>query len=247
MAATDSTDAQYSQWKGWGGEHPFGEFTAGDADYFTRELRNATARHTVTDVLEVGFGDGSFLGYAAARGWNVIGTELSDVQVTLGRAAGYNVHTPDYVDGLAEESLDLIVAFDVLEHIPQDDVVGFLSSLASKLRPEGRMLLRYPNSDTWLGNPLQHGDPTHVTEIGYLKMTYFAESSGLRILNYRAPVRRGFRSSVVHGLHRITAGPIIAVSAAVKKALYFPGMPIVLSSHNAVCTLGRAPHMGPRA
>ena len=241
MATEDSTGAQYSQWKGWGGDHAFGSFTPGDADYFAREVRNATAGHTVTDVLEVGFGDGTFLGYGKSRGWTMTGTELSQFQVSLGTAAGYDVYTPDYVDSLAEASLDLIVAFDVLEHIPQDNVIDFLSNLASKLRPEGRMLLRYPNSDTWLGNPLQHGDPTHVTEIGYYKMTYFAESSGLRILNYRAPVRRGFKSSFVHGLHRITAGPIIALSAGLKKALYFPGMPIVLSSFNAVCTLGRAP------
>lgn len=241
MVTTDSTDAQYSQWKGWGGEHRFGSFTPGDADYFARELRTASAGHAITDVLEVGFGDGVFIGYAASRGWKVTGTELSDFQVSLGREAGYDVHSPDYVNELADASLDLIVAFDVLEHIPQDDVVSFLTTLASKLRPDGRMLLRYPNADSSLGNPLQYGDPTHVTEIGYFKMTYFAESSGLRILGYRAPVRRGFRSSVIHGLHRITAGPIIAVSAAFKKALYFPGMPIVLSSYNAVCTLGRTP------
>lgn len=241
MASEDSTDAQYSRWKGWGGDNAFGSFTVGDADYFARESRSATTGHSVKDVLEVGFGDGGFLGYGTSRGWNVIGTELSEHQVSLGRAAGFDVHTPDYVETLADASLDLIVAFDVLEHIPQDDVVDFLAGLARKLRADGRMLLRYPNADSALSNPLQHGDPTHVTEIGYFKMTYFAASSGLRIVDYRAPVRRGFKSSAVHGLHRITAGPIIAVSATVKKALYFPGMPIVLSSFNTVCTLGRTP------
>jgi len=240
VATEASSDAQYSQWKGWGTDNSFGQLGPGDADYFTRELRDATAGHDVRDVLEVGFGDGHFLGYAKSRGWNVLGTELSEHQVALGRAAGYDVHAPSYVDEVAEASLDLIVAFDVLEHIEQHEIIAFLSNLASKLRPDGRMLLRYPNADSAISNPLQYGDPTHVTHIGYFKMTYFAEAAGLTILNYRAPVRRGFRSSVIHGLHRITAGPVIAVSGAVKRALYFPGTPIVFSSYNAVCTLGRA-------
>jgi len=241
VASENSDGAQYSQWKGWGRDHRFGDFTPGDADYFGRELRNALAGNDVRDVLEIGFGDGSFMGYAASRGWTVSGTELSDYKVTLGRDAGFDVHDADYAENLPDSSFDLIVAFDVLEHIPQDTIPEFLGTLASKLRPTGRMLLRYPNADSALSNPLQHGDPTHVTEIGYYKMTYFADASGLQILNYRAPVRRGFRSSVIHGLHRITAGPIVAASAAVRKALYFPGMPIVLSSFNAVCTLGRTP------
>ncbi|MGX5679855.1 class I SAM-dependent methyltransferase [Schumannella luteola] len=239
MADRQNDGAEYSQWKGWGSAHRFGQFTPGDADYFRRELRTATAiGRPVRDVLEVGFGDGAFLGFAASAGWTVTGTELSEVQVEAGRAAGFDVHPSRAVDSFAEASFDLIVLFDVLEHIEQDEIVDFLAGLRSRLRPDGRMLLRYPNADTWLGNALQHGDPTHVTEIGYYKMTYFAEAAGLEVVQYRAPVRRGFRSSLVHGLHRLTAGPIIATSAAITKALYYPGTPIVLSSVNAVCTLG---------
>ncbi|MDZ4046021.1 MAG: class I SAM-dependent methyltransferase [Rhodoglobus sp.] len=239
MAEHEGDGAEYSQWKGWGSQHTFGQYTPGDADYYRRELRTATAiGRPVRDVLEVGFGDGAFLGYGRDQGWTMIGTELSTIQVEAGRRAGFDVHDSGHVEAIDDTSVDLIVLFDVLEHIEQDDIVGFLSGLRSTLRPDGRMLLRYPNADTWLGNALQYGDPTHVTEIGYYKMTYFAEAAGLEILEYRAPVRRGFRSSVVHGLHRLTAGPVIAASAAVKKALYYPGTPLVLSSVNAVCTVG---------
>lgn len=239
MAEQQGDGAEYSQWKGWGSDHTFGQFTPGDRDYYRRELRTATSiGRPVRDVLEVGFGDGEFLGYGRDAGWNVLGTELSDYQVQAGRRAGFDVHPSSHVETLADASLDLIVLFDVLEHIEQEEIVEFLGRLGSKLRPDGRMLLRYPNADTWLGNALQFGDPTHVTQIGYYKMTYFAEAAGLEIVQYRAPVRRGFRSSLVHGLHRATAGPVIAVSAAITKALYYPGTPLVLSSVNAVCTLG---------
>ncbi|MDO7882556.1 class I SAM-dependent methyltransferase [Salinibacterium soli] len=239
MADRQGDDAAYSRWKGWGSTHRFGQFTAGDADYYRRELRTATAiGRPVADVLEVGFGDGAFLGYGRSQGWRMTGTELSSVQVAAGLEAGFDVHPSTALDSFAESSFDLIVLFDVLEHLEQDTIVDFLSQLRSLLRPDGRMLLRYPNVDTWLGNALQYGDPTHVTQIGYYKMTYFAEAAGLEVLRYRGPVRRGFRTSIVHGLHRLTAGPLIAVSAAFVKALYYPGTPIVLTSVNSVCTVG---------
>ena len=228
----------YSAWKGWNEHSGFGSCGPGEIDYFTRELKEAIGSpHPVHDVLEVGFGNGEFLGFCTSQGWNVQGTELSDLQVEIGMAAGFAVHGVDHVGEIPDGSLDLVAAFDVLEHIPQDNAIGFLSELAAKLRPTGAMVLRYPNSDSPLSNPLQYGDPTHVTQIGYYKMTYFAAQSGLEIVAYRGPVRRGFKSSAIHGLHRLTAGPIIAASAALKKALYFPGLPIVLSSHDVVCVL----------
>lgn len=241
MSDASETGASYSHWKGWATEGSFGRLGRGDADYFTRELREAEGHNRpVRDVLEVGFGDGVFLSYARGRGWTVVGTELSEVQRDAARDAGFDAHGPEHVAEMAPESIDLIVAFDVLEHIPQDAIIGFLTELRLLLRPGGRMLLRYPNADSWLSNPLQHGDPTHVTEIGYHKLTYFAEESGLRIVRYRGPRRRGFRTSVIHGIHRLVAAPVIGISAAIAKGLYFPGEPYVLSSHNAVCVLGRA-------
>ena len=233
-----TTNDEYSAWKGWNENSGFGSCPPGEVDYFTRELKEAVASSVpVRDVLEVGFGNGEFLGYCASRGWNVQGTELSDLQVQIGTDAGFSVHGVDYVAEIPDHSLDLIAAFDVLEHIPQEMAIDFLSELSAKLRPTGAMVLRYPNADSPLSNPLQNGDPTHVMQIGYYKMTYLASQSGLEIVAYRGPVRRGFKSSAIHGLHRLTAGPIITVSAALKKALYFPGMPIVLSSHDAVCVL----------
>jgi SAM-dependent methyltransferase len=235
-----SDSAAYSAWKGWGVGESFGALSPGDGQYFLRELKEASARMgEIMRVHEVGFGDGQFLSFAKSQGWRVSGTELSPEQVAAGRAAGYDVFSDKDMASVPDSSLDLIVAFDVLEHIPQPDAVEFLSDLAAKLRPGGVMLFRYPNSDSWLGSVLQNGDPTHVTAIGYFKMKYFAERSSLDIVRYRAPVRRGFSTSLIHGIHLILASPFIKAIASLQKAIYFPGLPIVLSSHNVVCVLSK--------
>jgi SAM-dependent methyltransferase len=231
----------YTKWKGWVEDSPFGDLERGEAAYFAAELSEVrSSGPAIHDVLEIGFGNGAFLSYCRAQGWNISGTELGAELVRAGKAAGFDARHADELDTIADHSVDLIAAFDVLEHIPQDDVVEFLSALSHKLRSGGHLLLRFPNADSWLGNPMQNGDPTHVTAIGYLKMTYFALHAGLELVSFRATKRHGFTKSFTHGLHRILAGPLIDLTAAVKKALYFPALPVVLSTSNVVCVL-RAP------
>lgn len=234
-----SASAAYLEWKGWGIEQPFGSLSNGDTAYFTKELREATRNSPIQDVLEIGFGNGTFLAFCRSRGWKVTGTELGAESIAAGKAAGYDVHPADYLTDIPEESFDLIVAFDLLEHIPQDEIVGFLTALSARLRKGGTLVLRFPNADSWLGNSMQHGDPTHVTAVGYLKMKYFALRANLDVVAFRGATRRGFATSFVHGLYSVTAGPIVDAAAFAKRMLYFPGLPLVLSTPNVVCVARR--------
>jgi hypothetical protein len=226
----------YADWKGWGPED-FGRMSRGDADYFTRETRGLVRPGSVIRVLEVGFGNGVFLSYCRSRGWDVTGTELLPELVEIARAAGFAAHPADELPSLPDGEFDLIIALDVFEHIPPEQSVGFLQTVATKLAVDGALLLRFPNADTWIGNPLQYGDVTHVNAIGALKMQYYAEAAGLRLISYRASRRRRFKTSLIHGLHAYTAGIAIKVIAGISKALYFPDLRVVLSSSSVVCVL----------
>lgn len=229
----------YAAWKGWG--HGFGEARRGDSQYFRREIREAERAAPISRVLEIGFGNGQFLGYCRRRGWAVMGTELISELVEAARQAGYDAWHAGDLDTLPDDSFDLVVAFDVLEHIPPSEAISFLRTLRRKVRPGGTAVIRVPNVDTWIGNPFQHGDATHVNAIGALKMDYYAGVAGFRVLRMRGTTRRGFRTSMLHGIHLVTAGVLIRTTAAVKKALYFPDLPVVLSSPALVAVLAREP------
>ena len=234
-----SRGSDYVEWKGWVDQTPFGQLSAGESAYFDSELRDVrVAPGGIEDVLEIGYGNGAFLSYCRERGWKVTGTELEPALVQAGANAGFAVFASDRMNEIADRSFDLIAVFDVLEHIPQDAVPEFLAELSRKLREGGKILFRFPNADSWLGNALQNGDSTHVNAIGYLKMTFFALQSGLEIVKFRGARRHGFATSFVNGLYVLVAGPIIAVSSTIKRALYFPGLPIVLSTSNVVCIVG---------
>ncbi|GLU90635.1 hypothetical protein Agsp01_28900 [Agromyces sp. NBRC 114283] len=229
----------YLDWKGWS-QDSFGAPRRGDDAYYRREVREAARIRRPLDVLEIGFGNGEFLGFGRRRGWRMNGTELLPELVDAANADGFSAHAADALPALPDESFDLVAAFDVFEHIPPELSVEFLGLLADKVRRDGLIVLRFPNADSWIGNPFQYGDVTHVNAIGILKMEYYARRCGLVIERVRGGTRRGFRTSLIHGLHLITAGVAIRIGAGVAKAMFFPGLRVVLSSSSVVVVLRRA-------
>jgi len=238
MSEDRGDDSAYVAWKGWVYETPFAELSRGEKQYFAAEVRKVVgAGLPIRDVLEVGYGNGAFLAFGRSQGWTMSGTELDADLVAAGKAAGFEVYPADQLGSFADQSFDLIALFDVLEHIPQDDIVGFLELLVRKLRRGGRIILRFPNADSWLGNPMQYGDPTHVTAIGYLKMTYFALQSSLEIVSFTGARRHGFATSLAHGIYGITVGPLLRLGAEIQRIVLFPSLPIVLYASNIVCVV----------
>lgn len=189
MAIKAQSPGDYIAWKEWS-EHEFGQFGKMDAAYFSAELPIATG--VGARIIEIGFGNGAFLGWAQARGAEVYGVELNEIlarraeqYLGIGRAFGSIDAEP--LQAL-RGSFSHVVAFDVLEHIPQQQIPAFLCRVRELLTPDGRCLLRFPNGDSPFGRLIQNGDPTHCTAIGRGKLAFFARQAGLTVLKLRAPV-----------------------------------------------------------
>ena len=183
IVAAQPAAADYAAWTDWRAER-FGTYSRRDGCYFDWHVARATgepARHL--RVLEIGFGNGGFLGWTRQRGHRVIGVELSEPLVARARDAGFEALTR--TDQLATGAqFDFIAAFDVLEHVPMPDVVPFLKGLGQRLAPGGRILLRFPNTESPFGQWYQNGDVTHVTSLGLSRMRQIAPRSGLRLLHW---------------------------------------------------------------
>ena len=75
-------------------------------------------------LLEIGFGNGSFLGYAASQNFNYDGVESNKNLVELAIKNNFSAFTSlDKID--RKIKYDLIILFDVLEHIHGDEVEDF--------------------------------------------------------------------------------------------------------------------------
>lgn len=167
----------YTTWKQWDAAQ-FGRCSRGDARYFAWHLARCHPA-PIAQALEIGFGNGSFLGYARSRGVTVVGIETQDELRRRAAAAGIEAHAA--IDGLGERRFDLIAAFDVFEHIEQAALIPLFQQLAGLLEPGGVLLCRVPNGESPFGRIYQHGDLTHVTTLGLSKLRQIASASGLVI------------------------------------------------------------------
>jgi SAM-dependent methyltransferase len=137
-------------------------------------------------ILEIGFGEGKFLKELSDRGFEVYGLELSlyareNMEKVLGKRRVYkNV-------GQIDEKFDVVLMYHVLEHI--DDPRKYVEELACVLSPNGRLVVRVPNVNSWEAELAKrqwyHVDsPNHMTlfsDEGLVKMLKLAGFDSLKI------------------------------------------------------------------
>lgn len=231
-------DKRYLAWKGWGKQKPFGHLAAHTKACYDAEIR-ATHLKKIENVLEIGFGNGGFLGYAKRRGWDITGSEISTELLEVAQNAGYKTIEASDVARLPTQSFDLIVAFDVFEHIPADQIEEFIHTLRDKLREGGILLARFPNGDSPLGLPYQNGDITHTQAIGSNKVRYLAGQTQMDIVRLSGEIIPLFSTCLPLFFYALATNPLRWLAGIYQKIVYFPNKRFVLNSPNLVVALRR--------
>jgi SAM-dependent methyltransferase len=171
----------YTTWKHWEADQ-FTRYSRSDGRYFDWCIEQASLPAPPTRILEIGYGNGAFLGYCKDRGWMVTGIEINETLKSRATSAGFQVYS-----GIQElpsnQTFDLIAAFDVLEHIPIGQAEEMLGELHTVLSSQGAILLRVPNGDSPFGRAYQHGDRTHVETYGSEKLRQLCASLQFKMVH----------------------------------------------------------------
>ena len=120
-------------------------------------------RHSLpgASVLDVGCGDGRLTALLAEHAQFVCGIDNQDKPLRFARliVEQPHVHFIKY-DGdsfpVRDGSFDVITCFDVIEHIPPDQVPALLSAIAKALKPGGSVYFTTPNRRSLRSRVLGH-------------------------------------------------------------------------------------------
>jgi SAM-dependent methyltransferase len=227
---TITSHEEYSAWKGWD-QKDFGNPSREQCAYCEAELGPYISDEQAR-VLELGFGNGSLLGWCRECGHDCMGVELSPVLVTKALKAGFNA-----VASLAEarnrngdHSFDLAVAFDIFEHIPASEILGVLKEIHMLLKPGALLVISFPNGDSPFGRAHQHGDITHVTALGSGKIKWFATQAGFNVERLKEPAVPLRGEGVLRICKRLSAKAIRLIVDLLISYAYFSGAVRVFSA-----------------
>lgn len=153
---------RYEELKGWD-KAPFMHPSPGEIMFYEHYLGKLNMDGA--KVLEIGFGNGNFIGWAKQRGAVVYGTELQQSVVEKAVKNGVNVLPTEIrksVDLLGGQ-LTAMAALDVMEHLSIEQNISLLGSAAMMLKKDGILLIRFPNGQSPIGLTVQYGDRSHVS------------------------------------------------------------------------------------
>jgi len=147
-------------------------------------------------ILDVGCGHGNMLYSLQAWGYtSVEGIDRSSEQVVLARKLYSKVLQGDAIEHLRthQNSYDLILAIDLLEHFSLDLARQFLDASWASLRGRGRLILQLPNAGALRGGEPAWGDITHCRAYSAPAVKQFLKLSSFGGIEFRetGPVATG--------------------------------------------------------
>lgn len=231
-------NTQYTEWKRW--RKKFGELSIGEYNYFQAEIaRLEASSKEINNVLEIGFGSGSFLEYCKQKNWNAEGLEVNDDLIQMAKSK-YIAKQASDINGYPNETFDLIVAFDVLEHLDVDDTTELLVRISKILKKNGRFIFRVPNGDSPIGLRIQNGDISHKQAIGSSKIVQYAQITGMAVYyigRQANPINIGDPKKA---LHWIVTTPLQIIANFFLRYIFYQGASVNFVSENIVAILGNA-------
>jgi O-antigen chain-terminating methyltransferase len=146
-------------------------FLAGLLDLFERPA-----------AMDIGCGRGEWLELLTSLGFEPRGIDLDDGMLAACRKRGLAVNKGDgvaYLAAMKAESMALISAFHVAEHLPFDRLQVLVKEALRVLRPGGLLIIETPNPENpVVGSHTFHLDPTHEKPLPPKLLEFLADYWG---------------------------------------------------------------------
>lgn len=181
-----------SQITGYMDDYELGEKYA--KDFFEFIIKNEK-RLNECKILEIGCGTGYLLSLLKKIGGDVVGIEPGK-QAEIGKNKyGVNIIKDFYPTQEIKENFDIIIFYNVLEHI--SDIKNFLLNVKRQLKDDGRIYFAVPDCE----KNIEHGD---ISMLIHEHFNYFTKTSLsntiIKYLGYRAHMEKSCFGAELYGL-----------------------------------------------
>lgn len=145
-------------------------------------------------LLDIGFGDGSFLYYMRENGWDVAGVDFNEKMVELVGDLGIDTRSGELEDaGFEDEEFDVVTLWGVLEHVqsPSRTIAEI-----NRITGEGALLVVYTQNASSLEAQLLGEDwfiyevPRHLFSFGSDNLARLLHAGGFNVseIEYETPL-----------------------------------------------------------
>lgn len=173
------------------------------APYLRRLVRKHFPENKGASILDIGCGHGALIHFAREAGYrNVQGVDGSPEQVEAAQRLGIEgVEQGDLKEVLEawpDAALDVVVAFDVIEHFTRDELLTLVDQTRRVLKPGGRWIIHVPNGESPFGGRMRYGDLTRELAFTRISLSQLLLASGFREVHCfeDSPVVHGAKSAV---------------------------------------------------
>ena len=154
-------------------------------------------------AVDLGCGRGEWLELLGSFGIAATGVDMDEGMLAACRERGYAVACEDaigYLAGLPAESLALVSAFHLVEHIPFDALARLVSEALRVLKPGGILIMETPNPENLcVGTESFYLDPSHVRPIPPKLLSFLPEYIGFArttVLRLQEPIGLAYQQDI---------------------------------------------------
>jgi len=173
------------------------------APFFNKIISDFFPKNKEVKILEIGCGCGSFAYYIKQNGYhNYTGIDSSEEQARVAKKLKIDniifANLVDYINNLGNESIDVLLAIDVIEHFTKEELSNLIDNFYRVLRKKGVVISHQPNGEGVFGNAIRYGDFTHELAFTRNSITQIFLSSGFSsVSSYEdKPITHGIKSRI---------------------------------------------------
>ncbi|HQT03981.1 MAG TPA: class I SAM-dependent methyltransferase [Thiotrichales bacterium] len=135
-------------------------------------------------ALDIGCGRGEWLELLSEKGFTPHGVDLDSGMLAACLERGFDVKKADgikYLESFESNSIHLISAFHVVEHIGFEQLQNLVNQALRVLAPGGILILETPNPENIVvASANFYLDPTHIKPIPPLLLSFVTEFAGFK-------------------------------------------------------------------